>query len=232
MPANRVGIRGRERWTILGLAVLVGLLLGLAACGSRPNRLEVLRHQRQVLSFRADKDRFFKDSPQSPLFNEQQWAFHALNYFPVDIAYRVTARYRHLTSPAQFKIKTSNGHERVYLTVGQLDFTLLGQTLTLFAYREDSPEGRARNELFVPFTDKTNGRETYGGGRYLDIEEPKGDKLVLDFNYAYNPYCAYNHNFSCPIPPPENHLGVAVRAGERLFAPPTPDGEELPHRAE
>ena len=232
MPADRKNARGRWFRATPWLAALLGLLLGLCACGSRPNRLEVLRHQRQVLNSRADKDRFFKASPQSPLFNEQQWVFHALNYFPVDIAYRVTARYQHLNNPAQFKIKTSTGHERVYLTVGRLDFTLLGQPLTLFAYQEDSPEGRARSELFVPFTDPTNGRETYGGGRYLDIDQPQDDKVVIDFNYAYNPYCAYNHNFSCPIPPSENHLNLPVRAGEKLFVPPAPKEEALPHRAE
>lgn len=195
----------------------LGVVLLVTGCGPRPNRLEILRHKKEVLAGRQDKDRFFKSSPQSPLLDEQQWKFKALSYFPVDIAYRVTARYQPLTKPVEFRIRTSSGHERIYSTIGRLDFTLAGKPLTLMAYQEKSSDSMVRNALFVPFTDRTTGKETYGAGRYLDIEAPVGNTVVVDFNLAYNPYCAYNYNFSCPIPPAENRLDLALEAGEKIF---------------
>ncbi len=195
----------------------LGVLLSLVSCNSGPNRLEILQHKKEILEDRHAKDRFFKTSRNSPLFSEQQLQFKELSYFPVDIVYRVIARYQRLEKPTEFRIQTSTGHERVYNTIGRLDFSLNGKAFTLYAYREKEQEGSGRNALFVPFTDMTTGRETYGAGRYLETEEPSGDSVVLDFNLAFNPYCAYNHNFSCPIPPPENRLAVAVKAGEKLF---------------
>ncbi len=195
-----------------------GLLLGLVSCGPGPNRVEILKHKKEVMSARQDKDRFFKSSPQSPLLDDQQWRFKALEYYPVDYAYRVTARFHSLPKPVEFRIQTSTGHERVYTTLGQLDFTLKGKAATLFAYQEKGNEAAPTNSLFVPFTDLTSGHESYGAGRYLEMERPAaGEAVVMDFNLAYNPYCAYNYNFSCPIPPPENHVEVAIKAGEKIF---------------
>ncbi len=197
--------------------VCLGVIACLVSCGSGPNRLETLQHKKKVLAVRKDKDRFFKTSQDSPLINEQQWKFKELSYFPVDIAYKVTAHYQRLAKPVEFRIQTSTGHERVYVTIGRFDFTMANKRLTLSAYQEKGQETPGRNSLFVPFTDLTTGRETYGAGRYLDLEAPSGDSAVLDFNLAYNPYCAYNYNFSCPIPPPENRLDLEVKAGEKLF---------------
>lgn len=197
----------------------LGLLLSLIACGSQPNRVEILQHKKEINAARQDKDKFFKTSQNSPLLDVQQWKFKALSYYPVDIAFRVTARYERLPKPVEFRIQTSTGHERVYATIGRLAFSLADTPFTLFAYQEKGQEpAGGRRLLFVPFTDLTSGQETYGAGRYLEVEEPTaGDSVVLDFNLAYNPYCAYNYNFSCPIPPPENRLEIAVKAGEKLF---------------
>lgn len=203
--------------TLWRLLVGVCLLVAMVSCGSGPNRVEILKHKKEIMEARKDKDRFFKTSPQSPLLDEQQWKFKYLEYFPVDYAYRVTARYQRLEKPHEFRIKTSTGHERVYATIGKLDFTLHGKALTLHAYQEKGTQAAARNSLFVPFTDLTSGHESYGAGRYLEMEAPAGESVVMDFNLAYNPYCAYNYNFSCPIPPPENHLAVAIKAGEKSF---------------
>lgn len=169
------------------------------------------------MELRQDKDRFFKKSQDSPLLTEEQLQFKELRYYPVDIAYRVSARYQRLAQPREFKIQTSTGHERVYVTVAQLDCTVSGTPITLFAYQEQGQDSKAGNILFIPFMDRTNGRETYPAGRYIEVEEPTGDSVVLDFNLAYNPYCAYNYNFSCPIPPPENHINLEIKAGEQLF---------------
>ena len=216
MPCSMFGTdRGSAKlWQWL---VCLGLMLMIAACGSGPNRIEILQHKKETLAARKDKARFFKTSQDSPLTTEQQMNFKELSYFPVDIAYRVSARYQRLTKPVEFRIQTSTGHERVYVTIGQLDFSLAGQALTLFAYHEKGQEASGRNSLFVPFTDQTTGKDTYAAGRYLDIPEPMGDTVVLDFNLAYNPYCAYNYNFSCPVPPQENRLDAAIKAGEKLF---------------
>ena len=212
-PCRLVARGAFGRWLIcLGMALLV------VSCGTRAGRLEVLQHKKEIIEGRRDKDRFFKTSQTSPLLTEQQMNFGGLAYFPVDIALRVTARYLRLENPLEFTIQTSTGHERVYATIGRLDFSLAGQPLTLFAYHEKGQqEEPGKRSLFVPFTDLTTGRETYGGGRYLDPPEPAGDSVVLDFNLAYNPYCAYNYNFSCPIPPQENRLAVAIKAGEKIF---------------
>lgn len=221
MPCSLLG-RGRAAEKAAGARLwqwlaCIGLMLVLAACGSGPNRIEILQHKKEILAVRKDKERFFKTSQDSPLTTEQQMSFKELSYFPVDIAYRVSARYQRLEKPVEFRIQTSTGHQRVYVTIGRLDFTLAGQALTLFAYQEKGQEANGRNSLFVPFTDQTTGKDTYAAGRYLDLPEPKGDSVVLDFNLAYNPYCAYNYNFSCPVPPPENQLDAAIKAGEKLF---------------
>ena len=219
MHSNWLGIGrgGRSASVVWQGLVCLGVMLSLIACEAGPNRLEILQHKKDVLAARHDKDRFFKTSKDSPLLDEQQWKFKELSYFPVDIAFKVSARYQRLAKPVEFRIQTSTGHERVYITIGRLDFSLAGQGCTLFAYQEKGQESNGHNSLFVPFTDRTTGQETYGAGRYLETEEPTGDSVVLDFNLTYNPYCAYNYNFSCPIPPPENRLEVAVKAGEKLF---------------
>lgn len=208
---------GRGRNMLRQWLVCIGMMFFVASCGSGPNRLEILQHKKETLAARKDKDRFFKTSKDSPLLNEQQWKFKELSYFPVDIAFKVTAHYERLPKPVEFRIQTSTGHERVYVTVGRFDFTLAKKKMTLFAYHEKGQEATGRNSLFVPFTDLTTGKESYGAGRYLDVEAPPGDSIVLDFNLAYNPYCAYNYNFSCPIPPPENRLDIEIKAGEKLF---------------
>ncbi len=128
------------------------------------------------------------------------------------------AEFTKLSAPIEFRVQTSSGAERVYLTAGKLDFFIDEKKFTLMAYQDKTllDQGNTTT-LFVPFTDLTTGHETYGAGRYIDIEMPYGNSLLLDFNLAYNPYCAYNKNYSCPIPPQENHLEAAIRAGEKNF---------------
>lgn len=206
--------RGRSTWQWV---LCLSALFFVVSCGSGPNRVETLQHKKEILTARKDKDRFFKTSPNSPLLTEQQMNFKELRYFPVDITFRVTARYQRLANPVEFRIQTSTGHERIYTTIGKLDFSLAGKPFTLFAYQEKGGEAAAEKNLFVPFTDQTTGQDSYGAGRYLDMREPAGDSVEVDFNMAYNPYCAYNYNFSCPIPPPENRLDIAIKAGEKTF---------------
>lgn len=203
---------------ITALAIMVWA--GVVSC-SKPNRVQVLAYQKAILKARADKDRFFASYPDSPLLPVQRMNFKGLRYYRPDIDYRVTAVFTPAKSTGTFLIQTSSGPARVYVVLGRLDFSLKGRKLSLTAYQEKDLLAKHPDSLFVPFSDLTSAKQTYGGGRYLDVKS-KGSgsqQVVLDFNLAFNPYCAYNHNYSCPIPPSANHLPVAVKAGEMKFSP-------------
>lgn len=113
-----------------------------------------------------------------------------------------------------------NGSNQQYFRFARLTFELKGDDFELYAYRNVDPSQKgSNNPLFIPFYDKSNGKSTYGGGRYLDVKmDNVDDSLVLDFNKAYNPYCAYNDQFACPVPPEENRLNVSITAGEKDFS--------------
>jgi uncharacterized protein (DUF1684 family) len=165
----------------------------------------------QLTAFRAAKDRFFKEHPQSPLTDEQRDSFTGLRYFPEQPALRLALPVEPFAEDAAIELQTSTGDTRAYRRLGTLRFTVEGQEASLMLFADEA------GGLFLPFADALAGQETYGAGRYLE-PEPLGDgRVLLDFNLAYNPYCAYNEEWSCPLTPPENRLKVAIRAGERLF---------------
>jgi uncharacterized protein (DUF1684 family) len=177
----------------------------------------------ELSEFRQRKDGFFRDHPRSPLTPEQRAAFEGLSYFPEEpgLVVRAPLRTDGVDREERIAMQTTTGGEQAYRRAGVVRFEVDGQPaqVTLFA----SPEMR---ELFLPFRDRTSGSETYGAGRYLEVEPPGPDgEVEIDFNYVYNPYCAYNPDWSCPIPPGENWLAVPIRAGERTF----PGGHESPH---
>jgi len=178
-----------------------------------------LSYRDAVLGYRADKDRFFRDSAGSPIPAEERSSFEGLTYYPVDEAMVIDdlalGPYAG-TEPVRFEIPTSDGRLRPAERAGVFRFVLEGRDLSITAYRF---AGGTNGSLFVPFLDATSGVETYGAGRYLDIEAEDDGTYSLDFNLAYHPSCAYDPRFSCPITPPENRLPVRVEAGERL--PPT-----------
>ena len=169
----------------------------------------------QIIGLREEKDHFFKADLDSPLPPEERPTFKGLKYYPPDEAYRVPARLERLDKPDPALIITSTGSRQSYLKYGTLRFEIGGVRLELKAYK--STEDPFARSLFVPFSDETSGSETYGSGRYLDLEESGGDEYQLDFNLAYNPYCAYNSNYTCPIPPRENRLRVKILAGEKNY---------------
>ncbi len=173
----------------------------------------------ELLAARADKDRMFRESPESPLTPEGKRSFMGLSYFPPDESYRVPASLRPSREGevATVRMPTSTGLVRDMVRVGRLEFVLKGESLALTAFVEVGDTRRDR--LFVPFADLTTGRETYAGGRYLDLERSPTGIYIVDFNRAYHPYCLYNPKYDCPFPPPENRLPVPVRAGERLPPP-------------
>lgn len=165
----------------------------------------------QLDAFRAAKDRFFKEHPQSPLTEEQRASFAGLRYFPEQPGLRMALAVEPVAEGVAVVMQTSTGDTQQYRRLGRLRFAVDDQevALTLFA---DEAGG-----LFLPFADALAGQETYGAGRYLEPELLSDGRVLLDFNLAYNPYCAYNDDWSCPLTPPENRLTVAIRAGERLF---------------
>jgi uncharacterized protein (DUF1684 family) len=170
---------------------------------------------RHVLAERLAKDDYFRHSPHSPLPHERQHDFIGLSYFAPEPAYRLTGLRVERTSEEDarpFLIETSDRQPRTAYRLGRLSFVVGRTELALTAYRigDDTSD-----TLFIPFKDRTSGRETYGMGRYLDIEPEPDGTYTLDFNAAYNPFCAYSELYSCPLPPPENTLPVPIKAGER-----------------
>lgn len=174
--------------------------------------------------FRRSKDALFAHHPQSALNEEQRSSFHGLRYFPYNPALRVSATLAPLAQPPAQEMVLSEQETLILTIIGQLHFTILDEHVTLALYWLTLYGGG----LFLPFRDRTCPQESYGGGRYLfdtikgstpffAPETSERQQMTLDFNYAYNPSCAYNSRWICPLAPAENHLSVAIRAGERTY---------------
>jgi uncharacterized protein (DUF1684 family) len=171
----------------------------------------------QIEKARKEKDQYLRTSPDSP-FNNNTASFNGLTYFPVDPAFRIQANLIPVTSKKVVTLPTSDGQERKYLEYGYAEFMLGGATNRLLIL-EIMEMGPYRGTLFLAFGDATSARETYGAGRYLDVKKVRGSSTItLDFNEAYNPYCAYNDAYSCPLPPQENLLTIPITAGEMTYS--------------
>jgi uncharacterized protein (DUF1684 family) len=170
----------------------------------------VVRAVTRLDVFRREKDDFFRHDPNSPLTPEQRLGFTGLRYFPENPALRLTVDVEPFAEAETIRMQTSTGDVQTYERYGRFTFEVDGRPAALTVYRVDG-------SYFLPFVDALAGGETYGAGRYLEPEELPDGRLEVDFNYAYNPYCAYNENWSCPIPPAENRLKVPIRAGEMTF---------------
>ena len=159
---------------------------------------------------RAEKDDFYARHPQSPLTAAQKREFKGLNYFPENAALRLEVDVEVSSAPENIQIQTTGGQPQPYQRFGRFKFLVDGQPAQLTIYKN-------QNGYFLPFVDNLAGSETYPAGRYLEPEQLPNGKFLVDFNLAYNPYCAYNEQWSCPITPAENRLKVAIRAGEKIF---------------
>lgn len=195
---------------------LITLLLAVAltACTSGPRPADSRSYLDELATDRGVKDRFMADDPESPIPADRKASMLPLKYYPVDEAFVVPAALKLQDERPVFEMPTSTGTIRRYQLVGRLEFTLQGQSMSLGAFVEEGT--RQISTLFVPFADQTTGSETYPAGRYLDLHPTGTGYYTVDFNRAYNPYCAYNAAYECPFPPPSNRLQVAVRAGERV----------------
>lgn len=197
------------------LGDLAALILCVASLGSRAQDTIAWRDSLDAYWTRMDAE--FADNPQSPLKPLDRKLFEHLHRFPADKSYCVQASFAPVLHAEPFAMKTSTARLPLYKVHGTLTFSLNGQEFTLPVYEDAVPNPLYPGHLFLPFTDLTNGEETYGGGRYLDLQAPLGAATTLDFNKAYNPYCAYNERYSCPVPPIENHVDLQVRAGVLKF---------------
>jgi uncharacterized protein len=193
------------------LAVLLFAAMGAAGCTSSPSPPDESSYVQTIESWRTNRDKVWSETTD-PIPVEKRSQFLPLRYFPPDPSYAVPAELKLSDTRPVVELPTSTGELRRMQIVGTLEFTLNGQKLSLGAL---SPAGEPIRSLFVPFADLTTKNETYAAGRYLDIEPTPTGLYTIDFNYAYNPTCAYNNAYSCPYPPPSNRLQIAVRAGEK-----------------
>lgn len=193
------------------------LLLLLASSARAQSGEQAWRDSLQAYWDRINAD--YRDPDHSPLLPDDRARFTELARFAPDARYRVMAAFKP-KSGKPFGMKTTTDRLPQYQAVGELRFTVAGrkERLTVFRNIDLARKPGYEDYLFVPFTDLTNGEETYGGGRYLDLRAPLGKQVELDFNRAYNPYCAYGGRYSCPIPPPENHLELRIEAGVKAFS--------------
>ncbi len=177
--------------------------------GNAPNPVDMATYKKSVSDERTRKDAFFQTNADSPIMNKS--AFRGLVYWPANPAYRVMARLEPFADKTQkLVVRLSDGSEEVYEKYAHAVFALNGQACRLLIVKH-------QDTYSILFRDKTSAKETYGGGRYMDLNptELTANQVLIDFNTAYNPYCAYNHNYACPLPPAENTLPIAIEAGEK-----------------
>ena len=193
----------------LKLFFLVSLIFSVSATAQEESLEE----------FQRDMNEKFSDPERTPLSKDDLAQFKKLDFFEIDSAFLVKAHFLRTPAEAPFKMETTTNRKPVYVKYGELYFSIKGKDfkLDVFQNQELISDPEYYNYLFLPFTDHTNGETTYSGGRYLDLRIPEGDSIFLNFNKAYNPYCAYNGDFSCPIVPAENNLEIAVTAGVKKF---------------
>ncbi len=194
---------------------IVFLLVGLSFCAfGQLSYVDSINLQRDTINIH------FKDSSTSILDKTELELFTGIDFFAVNDTFNISAKFRKKRFQPSFEMATSTSRKPIYKKYGVLKFHLNGQTHRLIIYQnvELSKVEEYADYLFCPFKDLTNGHETYGGGRYLDmrIGDLKADPRI-DFNLCYNPYCAYNYKYSCPIPPKENHLKTRIEAGVKNY---------------
>lgn len=164
-----------------------------------------------LTTFRKQKDDFFRYSPHSPLTSEQKESFQGLDYFPENPGLKLKLELEEFDEKQQVQMQTTTGDVQTYERFGRVHFEVEGESASLTIFSNE-------HGYFLPFADSLAGMETYGAGRYLEPEAQFDGRLLVDFNLAYNPYCAYNELYSCPLTPGENRIQVPIRAGEKIPA--------------
>ncbi len=191
------------------LTILFAAIIVYSFSGGEP-RAEYIE---RIAEQRAAKDNYFEKNDQSP-FVSNNIPFQGLNYYAPDPDYRVTAQISKVNNNTAVELITNDNVQKEYIPYGYAEFKLKGKNHKLLLFEMGD---EYKDKLFLPFADETSARETYGAGRYLDIDKPTGNTVIIDFNQAYNPYCAYVDNYSCPFPPKENILDIEIKAGEKTY---------------
>lgn len=202
----------KQNIIIIGIVVIALVSIYYAFQGGQEGGVYAAKIQK----LREEKDHYMRTASDSP-FSDSTELFTGLQYYPVNPAYRINARLTPIDKKKAVTLPTSDEKQKSYLEYAYAEFELGGVKNKLLIL-EIMDSGPYRGTLFLAFADQTSAIETYGAGRYLDIKKvPGSSSITLDFNEAYNPYCAYNDNFSCPFPPPENILNIAIEAGEKTY---------------
>jgi uncharacterized protein (DUF1684 family) len=195
---------------------LAAAILGIILYSLNATKPDASAYSAKLNKSRREKNRSFRQDDNSPLSIEQKAQFDSLKYYPAQLAFVIEAAVSRNANPDTTLIQMSDNRAEKYLNWGTAKFEIDNKPQQLGIYLKATGQD---STLFIPFTDLTNGHETYGGGRYLDAPRPKPDatEIELDFNQAYNPYCAYNNEYSCPVPPAGNRLQAGIPAGEKSF---------------
>jgi uncharacterized protein (DUF1684 family) len=195
---------------ILNLLFLLQLSLGFA---------QIQFDIKSVEKFQKQINTEYADAKTSPLIADDLATFKTLDFYPINEKYFVTADFVRTEKEKAFGMKTSTERTPSYVKYGEVHFTIDGQPLKLNVYKniELSKKKEFKDYLFLPFSDLSSGNESYIGGKYIDLKIPEGNSVAIDFNTSYNPYCAYNHKYSCPIVPLENDLNIEIRAGVKKY---------------
>ena len=214
--------------SVLTRKVILGLFLLLLGCGDGKKYHDDQQIEQVLLSnndlasiieFQRDLNKEFSDPESSPLPDRYRKDFNGLDFFKPDTTYIVNATFTRTPDATPFLMPTTTDRMSKEVVYGVVSFQLKGKSFQLEVYQnEELKEDEGFEDyLFLPFTDTTNGNETYSGGRYIDLRIPEGNQIVIDFNKAYNPYCTYNKKYSCPIVPSQNTLDIEILAGVKAF---------------
>ncbi|WP_108866255.1 DUF1684 domain-containing protein [Aquimarina aquimarini] len=174
---------------------------------------------KRILSFQEKLNKDFTTEEISPLPSKAIKNFKTLDFFEIDTSFCIRAKFIRTPHETPFIMKTTTGREPLYVKYGEAHFVLQEKKCVLMIYENQGLKTQPEYEdyLFLPFTDLTNGKSSYNGGRFIDLKTPKDGFILIDFNTAYNPYCAYNDRYSCPIPPEENNLDIKILAGVKKY---------------
>jgi Uncharacterized conserved protein len=179
-------------------------------------------YEKEIIQFRHDLNADYMNPDKSPLDKALREKFREAGghpFFEIDKNYRVEAKFKKHVDTITVKIPTSSERMAVFDKYGEATFKMNGKEYTVTihqSHRSRTLEGY-KDLLFFMFTDLTNGEETYGGGRYIDLKIPEGETIIIDFNKAYHPYCAFTYGYSCPVPPKENFMNASINAGIKLL---------------
>lgn len=176
-------------------------------------------YESEISGWQDEMNSEFKNPKESPLTNEGLKIFETLDFYSIDKKYRVSAKFERTPYEPVFGMVTTTSRLPEYKKFGVASFSIDGKVLKLNVYQNQKLINTKGYEdyLFVPYIDVTSGETSYSGGRYIDLRIPEEDIIVIDFNKSYNPYCAYNHKYSCPIPPVENTLDIKIEAGVKAY---------------